>query len=73
MPGFHAEAWDYRVSGNRVSWMGKWACDLFQNMGVDEAEATTEAVFEGDKIKTYTVTFSPETIEKFGANLTQPP
>ncbi len=73
LPGFHVEAWDYRASGDTVTFRFKYSNDLFRNEGVESLEGTIEAVCEGDKIKLWTQTLSPQTMEKLGANLTGPP
>ena len=69
LPGFHVEAWDYRVSGNTVTFAFEYSADFFRNMGVDSLGGTIEADFEGDKIKSWAVTFSPETRQKLTARL----
>ena len=73
LSGFHVETWDYRVSGNRVSWRFEYSNDFFRNQGVDSLEGTHEAAIEGDKIKLWIVTFSPETRKKLEVALIQHP
>jgi hypothetical protein len=70
LPGFHLEeAWDYQVSGESVSWLNKWSNDFFRNMGIDSQENAIKAAFQKDKIKSWTITYSPEEVEKLWVSL----
>jgi hypothetical protein len=64
MPGFHVDSRNHRVEGNKVMWDSTLESDAFRQMGVDTAEATTEATFRGDKIEAFYPTFSPETVAR---------
>jgi hypothetical protein len=70
LPGFHAETWDYRASGNKVTWAFEYSSDTWRNMGVDPVEGAVEVIFEGDKIKLWSITVSQRTRQKIWANLT---
>lgn len=69
LSGFHVDAQNYRVSGNTVTFMAQVSADIFRHMGVDLIEGAVEAIFEGDKIRSWTITLSPETMEKLWASL----
>jgi hypothetical protein len=63
MPGFHVESRDHQVAGHqegvgdRVIWASTLSGDLFRHMGGEPPiESTTEAVLQGDKIKSFTAT-----------------
>ncbi len=57
MPGFHVESSGHQVAGDRVTWTGTVSSDALRQMGGESpVESTAEAVFEGDKIKSFTVT-----------------
>src|SRR4051794_2642457 len=64
LQGFHMDTWDYRVSGDRVMTRFEYSCDFFREEGVEALEGEQEIIFEGDKIKFWNVTHSPETIQK---------
>jgi predicted ester cyclase len=67
LPGFHVDSRNHRVAGNEVRWESTLVADIFRRMGVDQAEVTTEAAFRGDKIESFRVAFSPQTVEKMRA------
>ena len=67
LPGFHVDSRNHRVEGNEVRWESTLVADIFRQMGVDQAETTAEAAFRGDKIESFRVAFSPQTVEKMRA------
>ena len=71
LPGFHVEAWDYRVSQNTVTFRFRYSEDYFRERGIDSLDGALEVIFEGDKIREVTVTFSPETRDKLMVNLVE--
>ena len=69
MPGFHVESSDHQVAGHqegvgdRVIWKSRVSGDFFRQMGVEPPiEATSEAIVQGDKIKTFTA-INPQLLE----------
>ncbi len=70
IPGFRVASRNHRVDGDAVRWESTVAADAFRAMGVDSVECTTEAV-RREKIASFTVTFSPETVRKLQAAGTQ--
>jgi hypothetical protein len=67
LPGFHVDSRNHQVEGNEVRWESTLVADIFRQMGVDRAEVITEAAFRGDKIESFRVAFSPQTVEKMRA------
>ncbi len=64
IPGYRLEYWDLRVSGNRAILQYRNSADIFRKMGLDFVEGTAELVFEGEKIKIFNSTHSPQTMQK---------
>lgn len=65
---YHAEPRDYQeVEEGKVRWTSKIHARPFG--GLNPVEGTAEAVFQGGKIKSYTFTFSAETVERIEADL----
>ena len=69
MPDFHVESRDHQVAGHqegvgdRVIWKSRVSGDFFRQMGVEPPiEATSEAIVQGDKIKTFTA-INPQLLE----------
>jgi ketosteroid isomerase-like protein len=55
MPGFHVESSEHQVAGDRVTWRAMVSGDIFEQMGAESPlESNAEAVFEGEKIKSFT-------------------
>jgi steroid delta-isomerase-like uncharacterized protein len=67
LPGFHVDSRNHRVAGNEVRWESTLVADVFRRMGINQAEVTTEAAFRGDKIESFRVAFSPQTVEEMRA------
>ena len=62
MPGFHVESRDHQVAGHqegvgdRVIWVSTLSADSFREVGADlPVEITTEAILQGEKIKSSSV------------------
>ena len=66
LPGLRVErTWNHRVAGNTLTFQARYSSDAIRkDLGVDALESTVEAAFEGDKIKSWNATFTPESIEK---------
>jgi SnoaL-like protein len=69
MPGFHVDSRDHQVAGHqegvgeRVIWIAMVSGDFFRQMGAEHPVAsTTEAVVQGDKIKSFAA-INPELSE----------
>src|SRR4051794_26884056 len=57
MPGFHVESSGHQVAGDRVTWTGMLSGDALAQMGAEApVETPAEAIFEGEKIKSFTGT-----------------
>ncbi len=67
IPGFHVESRNFRVEGDKVTWFSTVSDDFFRQSGVDSADANCEAVVQEGKIKSFTPTFTPETLAKLRA------
>jgi hypothetical protein len=64
LPGFHADAKDFEVVGNVVSWEASFSSDGPWLLGVSPAAAIMEAVLEQGKIKGLTIILAHETVER---------
>jgi hypothetical protein len=64
---FEAEFSNFQVVGNKATWTTKACADPFRALGICPLEYHAEAVFEGGKIKSYTDTMTPESLEKLQA------
>ncbi len=65
--GLRLETWDCRVSGNRLTGKFRNSADIYRNMGVDFVDGSIEVFFRGDKIESFHVTYSPESVRKLWA------
>ena len=70
-PSFRIERiWDYKVEGNVLTFQARYSADhIRKHYGIEAFESNIEVTFEGDKIKSWNNTFSPDTIEKLWAAL----
>jgi hypothetical protein len=69
IPGFQIESREPEVSGDRARWLGRLSNDGFRQLGLAGLEIVTEATFRGDKVSSFTVTFTPEALEQIMAAL----
>lgn len=67
LPGFHVEARNHRISGEKVTWDATASADSFRQMGLDQADGTAEAIIQDGKVKSFTYTLSPETVARLQA------
>jgi ketosteroid isomerase-like protein len=67
IPGFHVSSRNIRQSGDKVMWNAVASADGLRQMGLDLAEITAEAVVQDGKIKSFDVTFTPETVARLQA------
>lgn len=72
--GFHVNPSPIKVDGgNKVIWNFEASSDIFRSLGVEPSKGVAQAVFEGDKIRSFTITFSPETVATMAAKMTNAP
>jgi steroid delta-isomerase-like uncharacterized protein len=67
LPGFHVESIHFRQEGNTVKWLFTVHSDFFAQQGVNPVTGEATAVFEKDKIKTFTPVFDNKTVGKMAA------
>ena len=67
LPGMYIEATDHRVEGNKVSWHVVASNDRLWRMRQSPIVAHVQAVFEGEKIKSLTVTLRGEDSESMAS------
>lgn len=67
LPGFHVDARNHQVIGDRVTWLATVVSDGFRQMGVDEVECVAEASLRTGKLSAWSLTFTAETLAKFEA------
>ena len=65
MPGFRGEFDKLGADGDKMTFWGRLTSDAVIASGVDYVEQNDEIVFVNGKIKTFTIRFTPKTIEKF--------
>lgn len=61
------EAGPRQVQGSKLSWPGKVYRDDWEKLGVSPLDVTQDAVVQGDKIKFFNTTFTPESGAKLRA------
>jgi len=64
LPGFHVDSIHFRQEGNVVKWLFTVHSDFFAQMGANPVTGEATAVFEKEKIKSFTPVFDNETIGK---------
>lgn len=62
--GFHGEFDKLAADGNKVTFYGRLTADGVKAAGIDEVDQNDELVLVDGKVKTFTIRFTPETIEK---------
>lgn len=65
MQGLHVTPRNLQARGTTVTWEATIASDMFQQLGIDSFEVLAEAVVEGGKLMSLTVTQTPESVAKF--------
>src|SRR5215207_7883598 len=61
--GFQGEFSNLVADGNKVTFYGRLTADGVKAAGIDEVEQNDEVVLVDGKVKTFTIRFTPETIE----------
>jgi limonene-1,2-epoxide hydrolase len=70
--GFEGEFSNFAADGNRVTFFGRLTADGVKAAGINEVEQNDEVVLDNGKVQTFTIRFTPETIEKLnGINPSQ--
>jgi ketosteroid isomerase-like protein len=64
---FHAVVRNRQMAGDKVTWEATISSDFFRQMGLDIVEDIVETVVQDGKIRSFTVTFTPETFSKIAA------
>jgi len=68
LPGWHVFARSHiPTDTNRVMWMERTSADWLRRLGVDWIESKVEVMLRDRKIAAFTVTHTPETVEKLEA------
>jgi len=62
--GFHGEFANLVSNGNTVTFYGRLTADGVKAAGIDEVDQNDEVVLVDGKIKSFTIRFTPQTIEK---------
>jgi ketosteroid isomerase-like protein len=65
--GFEGEFSDFVADGNRATFFGRLTADGVKAVGIAEVSQNDEVEIVDGKIKTFTLRFTPETIEKINA------
>jgi hypothetical protein len=67
LPGFRVQSTNHRLAGDRVTWIATASNDAFRSIGVDSVDASGEAALSGERIRAFTITFTPETLARLQA------
>jgi ketosteroid isomerase-like protein len=67
IPGFEGEFSNFVADGNTVTWFARLTADGVKAAGIDEVDQNDEVVVVNGKVKTFTIRFTPEAIEKLNA------
>jgi hypothetical protein len=70
--GLHIRAHNFQVRGNEVTWQSDISADRYRKMGIDPVNTSNKAVLWGALIRSMTLTFSPETVQKMKQAAAQP-
>jgi hypothetical protein len=62
LPGFHVKSSDHQMNDNQVNWQATASNDAFRGLGLNSVSGSGEAVLDGDKIKSFTIEFTQETV-----------
>ena len=60
----HIRASNFHVSGNEVTWQTDISADRYRRVGIDPVRTTNKAVLWGALIRSMTMSFGPETVQK---------
>jgi predicted NBD/HSP70 family sugar kinase len=61
------EAGSRYISGNKLSWAGKVHREDWHKLGVSPLDVTQDAIIQGDKIRFFNTTFTPESAARLQA------
>ncbi len=64
---FNVELSNLKVAGDKVTYTCTFSTDTYRKMGIAPLVTVEEAVFEGGKIKSQTITVTPESLAKIQA------
>lgn len=67
MGNFRVESKNFVQEGDRVKWFASVTSDSIRNMGVDALDTDCEAIFQNGKMKSFTPTFTQETLTRLAA------
>jgi ketosteroid isomerase-like protein len=65
--GFEGEFTNFVADGNTVTWYARLTADGVKAAGFDEVDHNDEVVLVNGKVKTFTIRFTPQTIERINA------
>lgn len=64
---FHVDSKNFAANGDKVTWFARISSDSIRGLGVDGMEANCEAIVQNNKVKSFFVTFTPETLANLAA------
>lgn len=73
LPGFHVISTNHEREADRVTWSAEASNDAFRQMGIETVTAQGEAILRGDKMTSFTIAFSPETVARLQAAVAAAP
>lgn len=64
---FHVDSKNFAANGDKVTWFARVSSDSIRGMGVDGLDTNCEAIIQNNKVKSFLVTFTPETLANLAA------
>lgn len=64
MVNFHVASKNFQQNGDHVTWFATVTSNSIRGMGVEAMDADCEAIIQNGKIKSFTPTFTQETLAK---------
>ena len=65
--GFHVDSKNFGANGDKVTWFATVSSNSVRSMGVSSMDANCEAIIVNNKVKSFLVTFTPETLAQLAA------
>lgn len=62
IPGFSVEVSNLQADGNNLTWDFQVGSDFFRHLGIEQSVGTIQAEVENNKLKSFILTFSPQTV-----------
>ena len=64
---FHVDSKNFAANGDKIMWFARVSSDSIRAMGVGGLDTNCEAIIQNNKVKSFLVTFTPETLAQLAA------